>query len=349
MLYGLLISSQATMGIVIAALCIFAVALVLYGVFRRFTMMGWLPWQILVIFLVMMAAGTMPQMLAPDVRFWLFLVIFMLTTAFVIGIGDATRHYMLSRERPASPFIRVCNRILGGVTGVLGLAVVIGALAGLALPICQYAIPSLGEALGSVFSSSAYTAISGYLMDFFLVTFLVTAIHAGYRVGVGRGILTVVMCVLTLLALVLAVLFAVAIPGLSDLGKAIGELIPGNSTIGMLAGYGAAILIWFVIFFILFALLGFFINKLIRRMRHFRPLGILGGLLMALVFFLIAFILVLGFNGAVYFLAERGLGDSIPNPEMLSGIMQYVKGIADAFTSSPFAKAIYENLGSLIP
>ncbi len=349
MLSDLLISSQTTMGIIIAAACVFGVALILYGVFKKFNQMGWLPWQILVIFSAMLVTRALPQTMDPTARLGVACAIFIIVTALVIGAGDAIRHAMLIRVRPANLFFGVCNRLLGAITGVLGLFVVVVAVAGLALPICEYAVPPVQEILGPiVFDTAAYQAVSPYLFDFFLVSFLVSAVHAGYRAGFARGLLTILMCVFAIISFVIAIVFAVAVPGLRNLSTGIGNSIP-NRTIGMAVGYLVATFIWFILIFTVFALLGWLIHLLIRKVRYVRPLGIVGGIIMAVVVFALVLVIFSGVGAVVSWISTGGLRSAIGETELegLESIIQtleeYTAGIARAFSSpmSSFGAALY--------
>lgn len=348
MLSDLLISSQATTGLIIAAACIFGVALILYGVFRKFSQMGWLPWQIVIIFFVMMVVDAIPEGLKADVRLFVICAIFLIVTALVIGAGEAIRHAMHAHTRPAPVLLRVCDRILGGITGVLGLGVVLVAIAGFALPLCEHAIPPARDILSSiVFESGVWKAVSGRIFDFFLIALFVSVIHAGYRVGVGRGLLTLLMCILTLVAFGLAIFLSIGVPALRGMSTGIAKGFGENSAVGLIVGYGVSILIWFIILFTVFCLLGFLLHKLIRRIRYVRPFGIVGGIIMAIVFFAVMFLLASGIDAFVSWIADGGLnsavsgagGESVGN--IISNIEGYLKGVADAITSSPISRAIY--------
>ncbi len=348
MLSDLLISSQATMGIIIAAACVFGVALILYGVFKKFNQMGWLPWQILVIFAVMLVTKFIPTTLEPTLRLGVICAIFLIVTALVIGAGEAIRHVMLVRVRPANLFLRICNRLLGAVTGVLGLAVVLVAVAGFALPICQFAIPPARDILGPIlFENAVYQSLSQYLFDFFLIAFLVSTVHAGYRVGLGRGLLTLLMCVFALGALALAIYFAVAVPGLKNLSSEIGGAIRGNRAVATLVGYLISILIWFTLIFTVLSLFGWLIHLLIRKIRYVRPFAVIGGIIMAIIFFVLVLVIFSGVGAVVSWMSSGGLRKAIEGTgvggleSLISTIEQYARGIADAFTSSPFGAALY--------
>lgn len=358
MLSNLLISSQATMGIIIAALCVFGVAVILYGVFRKFSQMGWLPWQILIIFFVMMAAGRLPATLKPDVRLFLMCTIFLVVTGVVLGAGALIRYRMLVQTRPASVVLRIGNRILGAITGVLGLGVALLAVAGFALPICEYAIPPARDILSSIlFESAIWKSVSGYLFDFFLVSVLVSTVSAGYRVGLGRGLLTIFMCVFALGSLVLAVYLSVGVPALRGMGDGLANAIGGNRAVAIVAGYGISILIWFILIFTVLALLGYLFHRLFRRMRYIRPLGIIGGILMSVIFFALILVLAFGIDALVSWMSDGGLRNTLSQTgiggleTLISNIEKYTKGIADAFTSSPFSRAIFNGnpLRGLLP
>lgn len=357
MLSDLLISSQATTGIVIAAACVLAVALILYGVFRKFNQMGWLPWQIVIIFFVMMAADKIPKTLKPDLRLWLICAIFLLATGLILGLGGAIRYRMLAQARPTPLFLRICNRVLGGITGALGLGVVVAALAGFALPLCEYAIPPARDILSVVFESAVWQSVSAYAFDFFVVAILVSTVNAGYRIGFGRGILTILMCVFSLGSLVLAVFLSVGVPALRGMGDGFAGAIGGNRAVALVVGYGISILIWFILIFTALSLLGFLLHKLIRKIRYLRPLGILGGILMAVIFFALILVLAFGIDALVSWMADGGLRNAISGAgvdqieNVVASIEEYAKGIADAFTSSPLSRAIFNGnpLKGLLP
>lgn len=348
MLSDLLISSQATTGIIIAAACVFAVALVLYGVFRKFNQMGWMPWQIVIIFFIMMGVEKIPMTVKDDMRLWILGAVFLVTTGVILGAGALIRYRMLVRVRPAPLFFRICNRVLGGITAVLGLGVAVAAIAGFALPVCAYAIPPARDILSSIiFETAIWKAISGYALDFFLIAVLVCTVSAGYRVGFGRGLLTILMCVFALGSLVLAVFLAVGVPGLRGMGDGLAGAIGGNRVVAIAVGYGISILIWFILIFTVLALLGFLLHKLFRRLRYIRPLGIFGGCIMAIIFLALMLVLALGVDALVSWMAEGGLRSALSQAgvegmeNLISTIEEYARGIADAFTSSPFSRALY--------
>ncbi len=344
MLSDLLISSQATMAIVIVALCVFAIAVILYGVFKKFNQMGWLPWQIIIIFFATMLCDLMPVTLAPDIRLWLNVVILLVITGLVLGAGEAIRHRMLVQTRPAPLLLRVCNRVLGGITGVLGLGVLVAALAGFALPLCEYAIPPAQDLLATFFESSFWESVSGYLLDFFVVAVLVSCFNAGYRIGLGRGLLTIFMCLFTLASVAISLVLTLGVPALSGFGGGLAKAMNGTPVVSAIAGYGIAFLLWFILFFTVFALLGFLIHKLIRKIRFVRPLGILGGILSAIIFFMLMLLLAFGVDALVAFLADGGLREALAesgNAELVSSVEEALIGVRDAFMSSPISRAIY--------
>ncbi len=348
MLSNLLISSQATMGIIIGALCVFALALILYGVFRKFSQMGWLPWQIVIIFFIMMVTKAIPTTLAPTLRLGVICAIFLIVTGLVLGAGEAIRYRMLAQVRPVNVVLRIANRLLGAITGVLGLAVILGAVAGFALPVCQYAIPPARDILSSIlFENPIYQSISGYLFDFFIIAFLVSTVNAGYHVGFGRGLLTILMCVFAIGSFVLAIYLAVGVPALRGMSTAFANAIHGNRSIAVAVGYLISILIWFVLIFTVLSLFGWLIHLLIRRLRYIRPVGIIGGILMAIIFFALVVVIFCGFDALVSWMASGGLRHVLEGTEIgglegiISTIEEYAGGIANAIASSPFSRAIY--------
>lgn len=344
---NLLISSQATMAIIIAAACVFFLALFFYGIFRKFTQMGWLPWQIPIIFGIVYLIDYVPKDLNPNARYFISLSIFLLGAAAVLGIGALVRFFIHRRMRPASAIVSVFNRLLGGITAMLGFAVIVLAIACFALPLCEYCIPPAQGILSVVFENPIWKAVSGHAFDFFLVAIFTCAVQAGYRVGFGRGLLTLFMCAGTLASLVLALFLTVRVPFLHSIVHSFERAIAGtaNAVVAKICAYGLVALLLFLLLFTVLSLIGFLLHKLIRRCRYVRVLGFIDGALCSVLFFAIVLALASGIDYAVGWLAYGGLRNAVGDGS-LDGIVRsvetYAGSVAQLFRASPFSRVLFD-------
>lgn len=341
---NLLISGEATMTIVIVCVTVFAVASILYGLFRKFSQMGWLPWQLPIIFALSFLTELVPAMENGYLRYAICVGIFLAGTALVFGTGAVIRYFMHAKMRPALLIWRFFDRLLGVVTALLGYAVILLSVGGLALSFLSNVLPDL---LGSLPLPDLPIVdwVLAHALDFFVVTIFACSIQAGYRIGMGRAILYGIMFVLTA-----GSFFAAAyLTGfVSPFRKAAGVIARGFSnltpSVASLIGFSITTLILFIIFFAVSCLIGFLLNKLLRRIRYVRLLGIVDGILFSLVFFALMCALAAGVQYLAYYIAHCDLSalGELGNALPLDTVREWALRVEAFMAGAPFARLLYE-------
>ena len=339
---NLLLSGSATTAIIVICAVIFGISVFLYGFFRKFSQMGWLPWQIPLMFLMVLFTDLIPDTLGDGLRFTLAVGIFLLGAAVVLGVGAIVRHAMHARLRPASGALRAIDRVLGGITALLGLLLFVVALGGGVLAVCYYCAT---EFMSVVYDLPIWQNLCSHAFDFFIVAVFTCTIQAGYRVGLGRTILTVLMLAATVGALALAVYLTVGVSFFRSFAALFARAIPGNAVVARLVGMAISILILFIVIFTVLATLGFFLHKLVRRCRYTGVLGVIDGVLCALLFFAFMLVLACGVNAFVYWAGSGGLraavGDNEAVADLIGEIESAMRRVVTLFRHSYFADVLY--------
>lgn len=344
--------------VLIIAVCVLLAASVLYGVFRKFTQMGWGAWQILIAWDLLALTSLIPQA-APQIQFYITLAEFVGVIAAVLVLGAALRFAMHKRMRPAHVGWRILDRVLGAVTAALNYAVFVLCLASVVLLFCQFVYNPVPDLLEPVFSSEVWEAVSGRLFDLVLVAIFFLVVRTGWRVGFARTLVTLLMIAATVGVLVLTILLLAIVPFfrnmVTGLSNAIDEGIVGTAI--------SALAIGFLVFAVLFAVIcvgGFFLTKLMRHLRYNYFWGFLDGSIGAVLALIAAVLVCMCVGITVGYLAggylepalERlisGMGDAESMQSVLEAIRNSVGQItewsgkiADFFSSSAFGKAFYE-------
>ncbi len=335
--------------IIIVLACVCGVASLLYGVFRKFSQMGWIPWQIPLIFLFVLLCDKLPETMNADTHFALASLIFLGGTGVILGIGGVLRYLMHAKLRPAHTAWRAIDRILGALTALMGYAVILLAAGGLALSLIENCIPSLGGSLSPVFESGVWGVVGKHALDFFVIAVLACLVQVGYRVGFGRGFIILLMFAFAVGTIVLTVFLLWRVPFF----RAFGELFAGafkksDPIVANCAGFGIAGFILFAIVFTILTVLCFFLHKLVRRIRYIRGFGIVDGLLLAVILFAVAVLFLCALNVGVWWLAHDLESTSLAEQLTAEGADEILRTIADIarrveawITSSSFTRILY--------
>lgn len=348
---------------VIVALCVIAAAAsLLYGVLRRFTRMGWLAWQLPLIFVLTFFVRLLPRTWGAETRFAFTLLIIFGATALVLGGGALLRLAMHKKRRPAHIAWRVFDRVLGGVTALLDYVLILVVLASAALPFLYYATDV--PALDFLFTNDVWLLyFADCAFDFFVVTLFVLFIRTGWRVGFARMVVILIMLALTVGSLGLSAWLAFAVDPFTKISAAIGNAI-GMGGFSFAIGAGIVTLILFIILFILVCLLGALMVALIRAIRFHYFWGTIDGVIGALLMFAAAVALFVGLSAGVQFLASGNLAALIDNAaaslgeaqEALQGVVDLLKGVVSSveawaiavrnmFLASPISAALFSLIG----
>ncbi len=350
------------MGYIIAAAAVLVLASFLYGVFRKFTQMSWVAWQIPIIFALTLLFKLVPEEWNGIVRALIGVGIVAAATVLVLVLGAAIRKSMLKKMLPAHPVWRFVNRLLGGITALLDYVVIALVLGGAALAVCYYVItpPSF---LSAVYDLAIWkNFLAGNIFDLFVVTVLVLALRGGWRVGLGRTVFIFLMLALTFAAFVFSFWLAVSVPFFSNMAGGLSKSF-ANYMNGVTAGVlGTSVIagIVFVILFILICLLGIPLNKLVRNVRYHYFWGTLDGVLGCILGIALALAALVGLYILVQALANGTLNTAIQ--ELLESIQiegegaeniketivsvvgkmqEWGEKIAVLLRSSPLSRALY--------
>lgn len=352
----------------IAALCVFAVSVFLYGIFRKFTQMSWLAWQILVLFIVTLPLAWLPDALLPVWKFTFAVIALLGGVALAVGGGELIRLAMLKKRKPAHSAWRFFNRLLGGLTAVLDLAVIAICVAAFALPVIYYCIPSVKDALGALFESAFWTKfLAVHAFDFVLISVFAIAIRTGWREGFARSVVTILLLVLTIGTVALSIYLTVGTSFFSAAAAWIAREI--HTSNGLLAAAIGNTVVFFAIFAVLFALvcvLGFFMVKLIRRIRFNYFWGFCDGAVGALIAFACTLVCVLGLYFAVAWIgggqatefirtAINSVNDALVQAgqaglpldgveSVLSSVDAYAAGAAEMLSAPPISGMLFYSL-----
>lgn len=343
---NLLISNGGTMVIIILCLCVFAVASILYGVFRKFSQMGWLPWQLPIFFAFGLLADSLTAPLQNDYgRYIAAMAIFVTGVVLIFAVGALIRYFMHTKMRPALLIWRVFDRLLGAITALLGFVMILLAVGGLVLPFLEYVLPEAGGILG-IFDLNIWAALGPYALDFFVVTLLACSLQAGYRIGLGRALIYGIMIVLTAGSIFLSVYLTLFTSPFRAFARLIARGFSGlNPMLASFLGYGIATLLEFIVFFLVSCLIGFFLNKLLRRIRYVRVLGIIDGILFAVVFLVLACGLISGIHFGISYLAggnfEAALGGNEQIGQLLESVRSWGSKLEAFVMSSPLSRLLY--------
>lgn len=344
MVANLLASISTPVWIAIGVVGAFAVASVVYGVFRNFMRMAWTSWQILAIFALTLLLKVIP---VPDgwQGFAVSAALLFGATVLVLIAGGAIRRAMLRSKRNARKGYRVFNRILGAITSLLNVIMLLVVLGGFALGVIYYVVPVKG--LEDVFAHPVWTEFGNvYVQDLALISVCLFFVRGGYRIGVARSFQTTITLALTLGSLVLAMYLTLTVPFMRGWVSSIGTAIAGwglNVVIATMVSYFIIVAICFLIFFAVVMLLGFFLNKLTRKYRSVRVLGVIDGVILSVVFFAFFLVLVIGFYFGVDVLVNGNLESLGQAGAIAEGARDTMRKVEQLITSAPLADLWYHH------
>ncbi len=341
-------------------------AMFLYGIFRKFTQMSWLSWQILVLFVVTLPLSWLPDGLPRGWKFAIALLAIFGGIAVVVGGSELIRLAMLKKRKPAHPAWRFFNRLGGGITALLDLAIVAVIVAAFVLPVIYYCnIPTVAKMLEPFFKSDVWTKfLVTHAFDIVIIAAFALAVRTGWREGFARTVVTVLLIALTLGALVLSVYLTFGVSFFSRVGNWLGHhIVTDNWTLATSIGHGFVFFFFFILFFALICVLGFFMVKLIRRIRFDYFWGFLDGGIGAAIAFAVTLLCVLGlYCGAMWagggqatelirsavntvneVLAQAGQG-AIPLDKIesiLSAVDGYAHGVGEMLAAPPISGLLF--------
>ena len=317
-----------------------------YGIFRRFTRVSWLSWQILIVFSATLLLGVVDLPATGWVCFAVVGGALFGVSALVLAVGGGARFGMLAHAGSPPVFIAVCNRLLGGITALLNAAVGIVCVAAPVLA----ALPFFGvqpAVLAPLYENAAWQAFAGRAFDLLLVAVCMLLVRAGYRIGLVRSLWTVLMLALALGAVVLSAFLALRVPFLrSFAGTIAGTFGQMNAAAAQVLGTVIVALICFAVFLVIIILIGLLVNLLVKKLRGPLVLGVIDGVLMAVVFGALFFVLVCGVNTGVWFLASGMLTDAAASAsESLLDVAEQVTRVGQTIrsflTASPLSAILY--------
>ncbi len=310
---NLLIPSGVKTGL-IAAVCVLAAALIVYGAIRRFSRSSWTGFQIVVIFFVSVGISKINPFGSKIVYFGAIAGILFACIAAVAILGGILRWVFRTRTKKPNWFFRVFNRILGSVNAIVNVAVPVVAIGGMALTVIYYCTSLPQGALSAVYGNRIWEAFGKYAPDLLLIAFLTIAVKGGYKLGLLKSIWTVMMMILTVLALVGSVYIAIRMPGISSLSVKLSASFAGsmNAVLARILGYGIVSLVAFVVLIVVIVLLNLLINLGVREMDKIRVVRFFDGALFAVIVFAVSIALVSGTHFAVYSIAHASLPQTPP-------------------------------------
>ncbi len=355
MRYSLLATEGVTFAIV-AAIAVAALFLMLYGVFRRFTRMGWWGIQIALIFSATLLFDYIPMPEDPVWAFVLSAVGLLLVSGLVLGASAllrpnpreeqkrkalekrAKRTGKKIKRKKVNPFLRALDSIFGGLNAVVNFCVLVLVLGG-AVVVGVSLSPVGAEAFAGVSELGVWQFLQSHALDMLLVGLLVGAIKGGYRVGFLRSVWTVLILLLGVGSLVGSIFAAIYLPFLSNFSQTLATAFAGgmDGVLATVLGYGIVSLICFVVCISVLLLLNLLINLCVRKVENSGVVRVIDGTLIAIVFFAVTLALACG----VGFLCNQ----------MVTGAFgaQIQEGVTVGFpleqflTSSPLAKILYES------
>ncbi len=338
---NLLISTSVIKTLIIVAASVFAFASFFYGVFKKFTQMSWIAWQIPIIFLPVLFLNYFFKF-NDKWQLTLTLILLAAFTVAVLGGGALLRVAMHKRMRPAHSLLHFFDRLLGGITALLDYVILVGIVGSVVLSVFYYAYPL--EFLSFLYNTGIWHRLAPFVFDFFLVSMLVLAFRTGWRVGFGRVLLIVLMIAFVFGAMALSVFLTLRTSLFRGMARAIAGSVHGNATVSKVVGYGVTAIILFVILFILVCVLFWLFNKLRRRIRYNRFWGLMDGGIGAAFSFVVVLLFVFAVDTAIAWLASgsflKVLGE-ITTGKINEFLMTWGGNLRELVVSSPFSRLLY--------
>ena len=354
--------AETIITILIVVGVIFAIASVIYGVFRKFTQMSWLSYQIPLVFLIVALLDLLPAKADPFWRLLLSLLVLIGATVLIVGGGALLRGAMHKKRMPAHPAWQVTDRLLGGITALWDYLMIVAVLGGAALSFIYFVLygSPVWDAVGGFFELGIWTDfLAHHILDLLLVTVFVFAMRGGWRVGFGRVFIIVIMLALSIGSLALGIYLALAVPFFSGMADGIAAGFAGISpAVGKIIGTAIIGFVLFLIFFVICCILGFFMVKLMRHIRYDYFWGTFDAVFGCALSLIVMLAIVIGLNIAVAALAQGVLSQFVqqimqtlgengaslqPVADFITGLDGWFQSIGAWLSSAPLARALYAN------
>ncbi len=343
--------------ILTVVLCVLGAFAVIYGIFRKFSQMGWAAWQILFAWCITMTLDWLPAEVSPTFRITMSVCIYVGAVVGTLVLGGVIRRAVLGKKTPAHPAWRFFNRLLGAITAVLDFLMIAVVPSVLALSFIYFVITPF-EGLAPLFEMGIWTNFIGkFGLDLVLVAILFFSLRTGWQVGFGRTCVIFLMMIFTVGLLVLSLFLAIFVPPFSAMSTSIGASFSGmDRGVATILGYVFGFLILFTVLFVLLCIGGYFLVKLVRAIRGSGFFGFWDGLLGMVLAFAIAAACLFGFYFVCAFLTDGELFEGILsalhnlNAEqfgtaviegMVEQVMQYTQGLGTWLSSSPVSRGLF--------
>lgn len=325
--------------IAIVAAGVLGVSAFIYGLIRKFSRVSWASWQILIIFACTLLIRFIPVPESGMTYFALVAAGLFVAIALVLAVGGLVRKAVTGVLQPGGGF-RFFDRLLGGLTALLNLAVLLATLGALALSVMYYCVPI--EALDVIFGNSLWVDYGAqYAFDLFIVAIFYFVTRAGYRIGVLRSVLTVIMFAFTFLAAAGAILLVIRVPFISSIASSFAGILTKLSDLtAKVLAYSLVALVCFIILFTIAAILGYLLNCLIRRIKAVRIFNFIDGVLLMVVFFAAIAAFAGAFDFAVMKLTVT-LANSTSEAGYIEPTLEILAKVETLFTSSPLSEIFY--------
>lgn len=314
---------------------------IIYGICSKFSGQSWIGWQVALLLGLTYVIMLIPAPKGQVGAFVMYAILFSAIVALVLGLDVLVRWAMFrpKAQRTGGGW-RALDRILGLINAILTFAMFFVVMGVLALGIAQHAFDNvlLDHPIWTNF-------LSAHAADIFLATIFLLVMRAGYRLGVLKSIYAILMISATFWAFVGCMLFFTKVGFAVKMSAWLGNyILPNSPKSGALIGAGIWAFILFAFVFTGLMILSKYIDKLIQNINAVRPIGVIDGVLVSLIFSVV----YLGTVCGLYFLydlfAARALSSMLP--EMFAGILEpigeFMEGMVRFATSSPLSKALHD-------
>lgn len=332
---NLLAMSEPLMITVIVAGSLGALAFI-YGIFRKFSRMSWVGYQLAILFAATLLIEFLPAMEAP----WYFVTVacgFFALEAIVLGSGAIIRHAIRSRRYRAHAFWRAMDRVLGALTAAINVAALLFVFGTFAAAIMLNVLPSPPEFVASLGELGIWQEYGQYAPDFLLIAFLTFAVKAGYKLGFARLLWLALALVLTAGALFGSMILVIEVPFLTSFASLIADTMPqDNLLVAIVVGHMVASLVVFLVLFFVIVLLTLLVNLIMKRVFRSTVFNVIDGIILAVIFFAAALAIVVG----TYFGLDFLLGQ-LHTQELGLNVEEYLENLLGMFGRAPFGSVFY--------
>lgn len=351
-----LLAAFGPVEIAITAGAVVLVLAALYGVFRRFSRVTWIGWQIPLIFALAMAIpplfgaeeGSALIVIAnPSVLFGVQLGVFALIVALVLGVSAWLRYFMHRNHTKPKGALMVCDRIFGAVEALLSVLVLIVVLLSVALAVnAQFGFLK-ADLPAELFANPVVSFLTGHAADLLLVSLFLLFMRAGYRLGLLKSLCYILLVFLSFLGVVGCYLLATQVGFGISFSNWIGGLIFKDAA-GMASAVGSLIVtgIFFAVVFVGLMFLARLLNWCIHKATSVKAVGVIDGVLISLLFTAVFAVLVVAVNFAVYAVCNEAFDLSMLG-DAAESVLQSFRAIEGYITSSPLSQAFY-GFGSVL-